>query len=144
MAYVYRFLDTAQNIIYVGKTINIDKRIKDHFTRGHLPKECYDSVKAVEYIKVNTEADSLLVEQYFINKYHPKYNKQGKCKGEQTVKLDIEEKWKRYKTLNPKIKVDVKAKQEFKQMPKWKMLSLEIATWMLLAYTIIKLLIAFI
>lgn len=143
MAYVYRFLDTAYNTIYVGKTVNIDRRIKDHFTRGHLARECYDSVKVIEYIKVNTEADSLLVEQYFINKYHPRYNKQGKCKGEQTVKIDIEEKWKRYKMLNPKIKAEVKSK-EIKRIAKWKIMLLEVSIWVLLAYTIIKLLIAFI
>lgn len=145
MAYVYRFLDTAKNVIYIGKTINIDKRIKEHFTRGHLSKECYDSVKAVEYIKVNTEADSLLAEQYFINKYHPKYNKVGKCKGEQTVRLDIEEKWKIYKIFNPKIKINEKSIKEAKNKPKpkWE-LTLEVGTYSLLAYTIVRLLSLFI
>lgn len=143
MAYVYRFLDTAQNIIYVGRTININNRIKSHFARGHLPRECYDSVKVVEYMEVNTEADSILVEQYFINKYHPKYNKQGKCKSEQTVRLDIQEKWKRYKVFNPKIKIESKEKQEVEHINKWGMWMLEISVWSLLAYTFIKILFYF-
>ena len=143
MAYVYRFLDTAQNIIYVGRTININNRIKSHFARGHLPRECYDSVKVVEYMEVNTEADSILVEQYFINKYHPKYNKQGKCNSEQTVRLDIQEKWKRYKVFNPKIKIESKEKQEVEHINKWGMWMLEISVWSLLAYTFIKILFYF-
>ena len=152
MAYVYRFLDTAQNIIYVGRTININNRIKSHFARGHLPRECYDSVKVVEYMEVNTEADSILVEQYFINKYHPKYNKQGKCKSEQTVRLDIQEKWKRYKVFNPKIKVKEKSvgevrstkdQVEVKSKPKWEILTLEVGTYSFLAYTFIKILFYF-
>ena len=40
MAYVYRFKDINDNIIYVGKTAQtLDKRIMQHFTKGHLPKD---------------------------------------------------------------------------------------------------------
>ena len=42
MAYVYRFLDSKGDIIYVGKTVNIDLRMQQHFgDKGHLSKECY-------------------------------------------------------------------------------------------------------
>ena len=32
MAYVYRFIDGKGNIIYVGKTVNINNRIQQHFS----------------------------------------------------------------------------------------------------------------
>ena len=40
--YVYRFIDTTGKVIYIGKTINIHNRIKQHFRAGHLPIECYN------------------------------------------------------------------------------------------------------
>ena len=35
---VYRFLNKDNEIIYIGKTKDLDNRIKTH---EHLPKECY-------------------------------------------------------------------------------------------------------
>ena len=44
--YVYKFSDFNNNVIYVGKTNNIYNRMKQHFEgNGHLPMECYSSVK---------------------------------------------------------------------------------------------------
>ena len=43
MAYVYRFIDGKGNIIYVGKTVNINSRMQQHFSNGHLDKQCYNS-----------------------------------------------------------------------------------------------------
>ena len=54
MAYTYRFLDVNNNVIYVGYTWNIDKRISDHFTRGHLPNKCYEKIARIECIKWKT------------------------------------------------------------------------------------------
>ena len=73
MAYVYRFLDSKGNIIYIGKTVNMDNRMQSHFTKGHLPKECYNAVCRIEYQKHKTESDALIMETYYITKYSPKY-----------------------------------------------------------------------
>ena len=97
MAYIYRFLDINNNVIYVGKTSQaLDKRIGQHFARGHLPKECYKSIARIEYQKYNTEADALIMETYYITKYGPKYNKLQKSRDLPTLELDINE-WKLYK-----------------------------------------------
>ena len=42
--YVYIFKNYYDEIIYVGKTKNIKNRMKQHFTGGHLPEECYEQV----------------------------------------------------------------------------------------------------
>ena len=75
--------------------------MEEHFGgKGHLDKECYRSTYRIEYLKFKTDADSLLVETYLINKYRPIYNKANKSKYEgQTIKLDIKEDWKLYKQL---------------------------------------------
>ena len=42
MYYVYRFLDKAKNVIYVGKSKqDIEQRFRGHL---HLPEECYNQV----------------------------------------------------------------------------------------------------
>ena len=99
MAYIYRFIDCDNNIIYVGKTSQtLDKRIGQHFTKGHLPKECYSSIARIEYQKYKTESDALIMETYYITKYSPKYNKLGQSKDMPTIKFD-EGNWKVYQVL---------------------------------------------
>ena len=100
MAYVYRFINNKNEVIYYGKTINIDRRITDHFTKGHLPNECYKSVCKIEYQKYKTESDSLIMEQFYISKYSPRYNKQGQSRDIPTINLE-EGKWKLYREIKP-------------------------------------------
>lgn len=110
-SYVYRFLDSNLKPIYVGKTNNLDRRFKQHFTKGHLPKKCYDSVYSMEYIKVNSELNALLLETFYINKYRPQYNKLNKTYKATSIDdvnlKEIKDNWKVYKivnhTLSPKI-----------------------------------------
>ena len=67
MYYVYRFLDKAKNIIYVGKSKQeLEQRFRGH---SHLPSECYDLVYKIEYIECKTESDMSIKEIYYINKY---------------------------------------------------------------------------
>ena len=104
MAYIYRFIDSNGNIVYVGKTSQaLDKRIGQHFTRGHLPKQCYSSIARIEYQKYKTESDALIMETYYITKYNPKFNKLQKSRDLPTLELDINE-WKlyrQYKMIRP-------------------------------------------
>ena len=59
VSYCYRFKDINNNIIYVGKTVDMNKRMEQHFGgRGHLDKDCYKSVARIEYQKYNTETDA--------------------------------------------------------------------------------------
>lgn len=90
--YIYKFLNYKNEIIYIGKTKNINNRIKQHFTittnyinsndsnknikifSGHLPDECYQNVKRILVATVENQLTAELYETYFINKYKPKYN----------------------------------------------------------------------
>lgn len=104
-SYVYRFINSDEKIIYVGKTNNLDRRYVQHFNKkGHLPSECYNSVWKIEYIKTDTELNALLLETYYINKYRPKYNKLNKtyrATSTENVNLkDINSNWKTYRIVN--------------------------------------------
>ena len=110
MAYVYRFKDINDNIIYVGKTAQtLDKRIMQHMTKGHLDKKCYKSIARIEYQKYKTESDALVMETYYITKYNPKYNTLQKSRDLPTLDLDTNE-WRIYKVYKS-------IKEPFK--PKW-------------------------
>jgi excinuclease UvrABC nuclease subunit len=98
MAYTYRFIDKYGNVIYIGKTVNMDLRMQSHFNKGHLPRECYNAVCRIEYQKHKTESDALIMETYYITKYSPKYNKLGQSKDMPTIKFD-EGNWKVYQVL---------------------------------------------
>lgn len=100
MSYVYRFIDGKGNIIYVGKTVDINNRMQQHFSNGHLPKECYNSVAKIEYQKYKTESDSLIMETYYITKYSPKYNKLQQSRDLPTIEFN-EGSWRTYKQFKP-------------------------------------------
>lgn len=70
--YIYRFKNENQEVIYIGKTIDLENRIKKH---KHLDDKCYEEVETVEYITLNTIDDMDIAERYLIAKYKPKYNK---------------------------------------------------------------------
>ena len=100
MAYTYRFIDKYGNVIYIGKTVNMDLRMQSHFNKGHLPKECYNSVCRIEYQKHKTESDALIMETYYITKYSPKFNKLQQSRDLPTIQFD-EGNWRTYKQFKP-------------------------------------------
>ena len=119
MAYTYRFIDTNENIIYVGYTAQtMAKRIGQHFTKGHLPKSVYEEVAKIEYMKHKTKSDAQVWEVYLINKYKPRYNTLNKKNDMLTIDLG-EENWKVYQVLK---------QQATKQKPHWGCL-----TWVTIA-----------
>lgn len=74
---VYQYLDSAGNIIYVGKAKNLKKRVSSYFYRTPdnaktriLVRKIYD----IRHIVVNSEEDALLLENNLIKKYQPRYN----------------------------------------------------------------------
>ena len=108
MAYTYRFVDANENIIYVGYTAqSMAKRMGQHMERGHLPKKAYKSIARIEYIKWQTKSDAQVMEVYFINKYHPIYNKLDKQNDHLNIQVTDEKEWEVYQVIKkPNIKYD--------------------------------------
>ena len=108
MAYTYRFVDANENIIYVGYTgQSMAKRIGQHFEKGHLPKKCYKSIARIECIKWETKSDAQVMEVYYINKYHPIYNKLDKQNDHLNIQVTDEKEWEVYQVIKkPNIKYD--------------------------------------
>ena len=74
---VYIFLGEDRNVLYVGKALNLKKRVSSYFTKKDLdPKTrtLVDQIKKIKTIPVNSELESLILEANLIKKYKPKYN----------------------------------------------------------------------
>lgn len=68
---VYRFLNAKNEVIYVGVTEDLEKRIKNH---SHLCEDCYWETYRIEYIEFDDLDTAKFIEEYFIRTYKPKYN----------------------------------------------------------------------
>lgn len=75
---VYLFKNSKGKIIYVGKAVNLNNRVKSYFNKslstGEKTKLLVDNIKSLEIIKVDSEIEALLLEANLIQKYQPKYN----------------------------------------------------------------------
>ena len=76
--YVYRFINKDEQIIYVGSTEDLHKRLKQHFEHGHLCDYCYNQVLYVDYAEFSTRTEAYMYEQYEIARLQPEYNTNGK------------------------------------------------------------------
>ena len=76
--YVYRFINKDEQIIYVGSTEDLYKRLKQHFEHGHLGDYCYNQVLYVDYAEFSTRTEAYMYEQYEIARLQPEYNTNGK------------------------------------------------------------------
>ena len=73
---VYYFHDENGEIIYVGKSRNIKKRVNQHFTNDNpKSKEMQKKVASVSYERTGNELIALLKENQEIKQIKPKYNR---------------------------------------------------------------------
>lgn len=76
---VYIFEDEAGGPIYVGKSINIKKRVASHFMRDHENVQEFKLAQHVRHITVHEtagELQALLLESQLVKQLQPLYNKQ--------------------------------------------------------------------
>lgn len=99
--FVYKFIDEKNNVLYVGKTVNMDARMKNHFSKkSHLAHtDLYTKVQRIEYITCKSEYEALQKELAYINFYKPRYNSASKIK--QLIDPPGNDKWKVYKVIKP-------------------------------------------
>ena len=73
----YQYFDDKGTIIYVGKAKNLKKRVSSYFSKNHdSPKTriLVSKIRDIKYIIVDTEADTLLLENSLIKEFQPRYN----------------------------------------------------------------------
>jgi excinuclease ABC subunit C len=75
---VYLFKDIKGKVIYVGKALNLRKRISSYFLQLTHPEPKIDSILVnandVDYVITQTEMEALVVESNLVKRYKPRYN----------------------------------------------------------------------
>ncbi len=75
---VYLMKNENDEIIYVGKAVNLKNRVRQYFQSGknQTPKvqAMVSHIREFEYIVTDSEMEALILECNLIKKYHPHYN----------------------------------------------------------------------
>lgn len=75
---IYKFFDTSEILIYVGKAKSLRKRVSSYFTKqsqyNRKTEKLVSEIRNIEYVITNSEFDALLLENNLIKQNQPKYN----------------------------------------------------------------------
>ena len=105
---VYRFLNAAQETLYVGKAKNLAKRVSSYFrpTAQLSPRTIalLKQVTDIAYTEVDSELEAIILETNFIKELQPKYNiLMRDDKSHLYLKITLDEDFPRvYRVRNPK------------------------------------------
>lgn len=116
---VYRLLDDKDNILYIGKSIQMKQRVANHLRgKSNISEECCKKIKRVEFLEFETEADMDLFEIYAISYFQPPYNIECTSKVG-LIEIDMPKTWNEllldnfYKVIKTEIVKGKKQKLEY-------------------------------
>lgn len=78
---VYYFINKKGKVIYVGKAVNLKKRVSSHFTNNSPAKQRQDFMREIFHLRFTvceTEQEALALETQEIKKLWPQFNKAQK------------------------------------------------------------------
>lgn len=74
---VYIFHDKSDKIIYIGKALNLKKRVSSYFTNTSTraaKSSLVKNIAKIEWRETESEIEALILESQLIKKHKPKYN----------------------------------------------------------------------
>ena len=74
---VYQMLNAKHKVIYVGKALDLRKRVSSYFQRTHADAKTasiMEGMARVEVTVTNTEAEALILEYNLIKRHKPRFN----------------------------------------------------------------------
>lgn len=90
MNYVYKLLDKDGNVLYVGKTNNLKRRLTEHIANQEWSSE----IDSLYYAICRDDFEQRTYENYYIIKSNPKYNKQDKAFSTHIILPEL--KWQKF------------------------------------------------
>ncbi len=74
---IYKYYDSLNELLYVGKAKNIRKRVSSYFSKtftGYKTHELVNRIHHIEFTIVNSEQDAFLLENSLIKEFQPRFN----------------------------------------------------------------------
>src|SRR4051794_32732534 len=74
---IYKYYDTNETLLYVGKAKDLRKRTSSYFTKtftNYKTHELVQRINRVEFTITNSEADAFLLENSLIKQFKPRFN----------------------------------------------------------------------
>jgi excinuclease ABC subunit C len=74
---IYKYFDSADELIYVGKAKSLKKRVSSYFSRTTVSYKTYELVQRIrrmEFTLVDSEQDAFLLENSLIKQFQPRFN----------------------------------------------------------------------
>src|SRR4051812_15816004 len=74
---IYKYFDSADTLLYVGKAKNLRKRVSSYFTKtftSYKTHELVQRIKRIEFTIVPSEQDAFLLENSLIKQFQPRFN----------------------------------------------------------------------
>jgi excinuclease ABC subunit C len=104
---IYKMLDKDNNIIYVGKAINLKKRVSQYFNKTNKSIRIIkmtELVQNIEYVVTSNEVEALVLECNYIKEYNPKFNVMLKDdKSYPYIKINIKDKYPTIRIVRKKV-----------------------------------------
>src|SRR5829696_3499354 len=74
---IYKYYDSSNELLYVGKAKSIRKRVSSYFSKsftGYKTHELVNRIHHIEFTIVNSEQDAFLLENSLIKNFQPRFN----------------------------------------------------------------------
>ena len=74
---VYKYYDSRDELLYVGKAKNLRKRVSSYFSKtftNYKTHELVQRITRIEFTIVNSEQDAFLLENSLIKQFQPRFN----------------------------------------------------------------------
>lgn len=74
---IYKYFDTGNVLLYVGKAKNLRKRVSSYFSKtftSYKTHELVQRIARIEFTIVNSEQDAFLLENSLIKQFQPRFN----------------------------------------------------------------------
>lgn len=113
MNYIYKLLDKNGDVLYVGKTNNLKRRLTEHIAN----QEWAGEIDSLYYAICRDDFEQRTYENYYIIKSNPKYNKQDKSFSTHIILPEL--KWKKFEDIEDFDRDEIAKKKLFFLLENW-------------------------